>query len=82
MRASVEQIKKYCLIINFRFKRSDERMDVCFLKKKIKFSHTIVSSLTRNEMFYIAFVKDMLWESERAGERGPSLIFCIKLFHL
>lgn len=38
-------------------------MGVCFLKK-IKFSHTIVSSLTRNEMFYIAFVKDMLWEGE------------------
>lgn len=53
-------------------------MIVCFLKKK---SHTIVSSLTRNEMFYIAFVKDTSW-----AVRGPAAaavvaaIFCIKLF--
>lgn len=51
-------------------------MEVCFLKKKIKFSHSIVSSLTRNEMFCIAFVKDMLWESGgRRPRRGAASSF-------
>lgn len=55
-------------------------MDVCFLKKKIKFSHTIVSSLTRNEMFYIAFVKDMWGAGAGGGRAAPHLLYKVISF--
>lgn len=69
-------------MINFRFKRKDERMGVCFLKKNN--SRSVVSSLTRNEMFYIAFVEDMLGHA-RAGcawvvGEGAHLLY--KVLHL
>ena len=68
-------------MINFRFKREDERMGVCFLKIKIKFSRSVVSSLTRNEMFYIAFVEDMLRRA--GGARGASSAHLLyKVLHL
>lgn len=56
-------------------------MGVCFLKIKIKFSRSVVSSLTRNEMFYIAFVEDMLRRA--GGARGASSAHLLyKVLHL